>query len=76
MTIEVLIGTASAKAALDGIIPTQTGDDFLAFGKAYRDLTKAEYLKATSIAMERHRAFNWLCGLAPGNRWSETPTET
>jgi hypothetical protein len=76
MTIEKLIGTASAKAALDGVIPAQTGDDFPAFGKAYRDLTKAEYLKATSIAIERHRAFNWLCGLAPGNRWAETPTDT
>jgi hypothetical protein len=76
MTIEKLIRTASAKAALDGVIPAQTGDDFPAFGKAYRDLTRAEYLKATSIAMERHRAFNWLCGLAPGNRWAETPTDT
>jgi hypothetical protein len=76
MTIEKLIGTASAKAALDGVIPAQIGDDFPAFGKAYRDLSRAEYLKATSIAMERHRAFNWLCGLAPGNRWAETPTDT
>jgi hypothetical protein len=76
MTIEKLIGTASAKAALDGVVPAQIGDDFPAFGKAYRDLTRAEYLKATSIAIERHRAFNWLCGLAPGNRWAETPTDT
>jgi uncharacterized protein DUF4272 len=76
MTIEKLIGTASAKAALDGVIPAQTGDDFPAFGRAYRDLPRAEYIKATSIAMERHRAFNWLCGLAPGNHWAETPTDT
>lgn len=75
-TIEKLIRTTSAKAAMDGVIPGQTGDDFPAFGKAYRDLTRAEYLKATSIAMERHRAFNWLCGLAPGNRWAETPIDT
>lgn len=76
MTIEKIIGTASAKAALDGVIPAQIDDDFPAFGKAYRDITRAEYIKATFIAMERHRAFNWLCGLAPSNRWAETATET
>jgi hypothetical protein len=76
MTIEGVIGTASAKAAIDGLIPVQIDNDFPAFGKAYRDLTKAEYVKATFIATERHRAFNWLCGLAPGNRWAETPTDT
>jgi len=26
--------------------------------------------------MERHKALNWLCGFAPGNRWDETPTDT
>lgn len=76
MTIEKVIATASAKAAMDGEIPTPIGDDFPAFGKAYRHLTYEEYLRATSIAMERHRALNWLCGYARGNRWSETPTDT
>lgn len=51
-------------------------DDFLAFGKAFRDLTPAEHAIATSIARERHFALNWLCGHAPGNRWDETPTDT
>jgi len=76
MTIEKVIAMASAKAAKDGVIPTPIGDDFPAFGKAYRDLAQQEYSQATSIAVERHRALNWLCGLAPGNRWAETPTET
>ena len=76
MTIQKVIGMTSAKAATDGVIPSPIGDDFPAFGKAYRDLTQVEYSQATSIAMERHRALNWLCGLAPGNRWSETPTGT
>lgn len=75
-TIENVIAMASTKAATDGVMPSPIGDDFPAFGKAYRDLTQAEYSQATSIAMERHRALNWLCGLAPGNRWSETPTDT
>jgi hypothetical protein len=51
-------------------------DDFLAFGKAYRNLDASEYSIVTSIAKERHFALNWLCGYAPGNRWDETPTET
>jgi len=76
LTIEKVIGMASAKAATDGRIPSPIGDDFPVFGKAYRDLTHQEYSQVTSIALERHRALNWLCGFAPGNRWSETPTDT
>lgn len=75
-TIEKVIQVASTTAAADGVIPTTIGDDFPAWGKAYRDLTEEEYSHATSIAMERHRAFNWLCGHAPGNHWAETPTDT
>ena len=75
-TIEEIIRTAATRAAENGIIPAPIGDDFPAFGKAYRDLTHQEYSQATSIAMERHRAFNWLCGFAPDNRWEETPTDT
>jgi hypothetical protein len=67
---------ASAKAAEDGAFPAVIGDDFPAFGKPYRDLTREEFLGVTSIALERHRAFNWLCGFAPGNKWSQTPTDT
>jgi uncharacterized protein DUF4272 len=76
MTIEKVIRAASAKAADDGLIPSPIADDFPAFGKAYRDLAHAEYMQATSIAAERHRALNWLCGFAPENRWAETPTNT
>ena len=75
-TIEEIIKTAAIRAAENGAIPTPIGDDFPAFGKAYRDLTGEEYSQAASIAMERHRAFNWLSGLAPGNRWRDTPTDT
>jgi hypothetical protein len=51
-------------------------DDFLAFGKAYRDLGAEDYAIATSVARERHFALNWMCGHAPGNSWDETPTDT
>jgi hypothetical protein len=75
-TVEQLLRMTSSEAAKAGDIPTPIGEDFPAFGKPYRDLTREEFASATSIAQERHRAFNWLCGLAPGNRWSETPTDT
>ena len=48
--------------------------DFPAFGKAYRNLSEDEYEQATSIAMERHLALNWLCGY--DSDWDETPTDT
>ncbi len=67
----------SAKAAREektdiGLID----EDFALLGKAYRDLSDEEYAQVTSITMERHFAFTWLCGYAPGNRWDETPTDT
>lgn len=51
-------------------------EDFPALGKAYRDLTADEYQCVYSIVRERHFALNWLCGMAPGNRWDKTPLST
>jgi Domain of unknown function (DUF4272) len=51
-------------------------EDFVAIGKAYRDLTDEEWSSIRSITFERHFALNWLCGYAPDNRWDETPTGT
>jgi hypothetical protein len=75
-TIQEIIQMAAAKAAEDGALPAPIDGDFPAFGKPYRDLNAEEFSRATSIAMERHRAFNWLCGYAPDNRWADTPTDT
>jgi uncharacterized protein DUF4272 len=50
------------------------GKDFPAFGKPYRDLNDTELSMAQSIAMERHRALNWLCGFAAD--WDRVPTDT
>jgi len=67
----------SAKAAYkEGYLPEIMDEDFVFMGKPFRDLNQEEYQKATSIIMERHFALNWLYGLAPGNRWDETPTDT
>src|SRR5579871_4960160 len=49
--------------------------DFPAFGNPYWDISEEEYSIATSIAVERHQALNWICGRAPNNRWDETPTD-
>jgi len=76
LTIEKIVQMTAAKAAENGTFPAPIGGDFPAFGKPYRDLNAEEFSRATSIAMERHRAFNWLCGYAPGNSWAETPTDT
>jgi hypothetical protein len=76
LNLDQMLQVVSTKAAHDGLIPTPILGDFLAFGKPYRDQTPEEFSIATSIAIERHRAFNWLCGYAPGNHWAETPTNT
>jgi hypothetical protein len=76
MTIDRVLQITSGKAAEDGIFPAPIENDFPAFNKAYRDLSDEEYSLANSIALERHRAVNWLCGLAPENCWSKTPTDT
>ena len=66
-----------AKAAhKNGELPEIIGEDFVFLGKPFRSLPSEEYQMATSIIMERHHALNWLCGMAPSNRWDETPTGT
>jgi len=68
---------ASAEAAFNGgEAPAPLRGDFPAFGKPYCDLTPSEWTQAKSIAVERHRALNWVCGMAPDNRWEQTPTDT
>jgi hypothetical protein len=71
-----MLKMTSSKAAEAGDFEAPIDGDFPAFGKPYRDLTEAEFSVAMSIALERHRALNWLCGYAPGNRGRETPTDT
>lgn len=76
LTVRKLIQMVSSKAAEDGAFPGPLGDDFPAFEKPYRELTPEEFSQVTSIAMERHRALNWLCGYAPSNKWEDTPIDT
>jgi hypothetical protein len=73
-SLDEIVKTAARLAHDNGDIPRPIEGDFPAFGKAYRDLTEEEYSRATSIAMERHYALNWLCGYAED--WDEVPTDT
>jgi hypothetical protein len=67
----------SAKAGHQkGDLPEIMDEDFVFLGKPFRELAPDEYHMATSIIMERHFALNWLCGMAPGNKWDDTPTDT
>jgi uncharacterized protein DUF4272 len=75
-TLDGIARHAAKTAHEHGDIPQPVEGDFPFMGKAYRDLDRNEYSFATSLAMERHYALNWLCGSAPGNRWDETPTDT
>lgn len=76
MSLDEIVRVTSKFGREDGLFANSIDEDFPAFGKAYRDLSDEEWSQCTSIAMERHKAFNWLCGSAPGHRWEETPTDT
>jgi len=75
-TMAEIIKMASAKASEEGVFDSPIGEDFPTFGKPFREMTAAEFASVNSIAKERRKAFNWLCGYAPGNLWAETPTDT
>jgi hypothetical protein len=76
ITLDTIVAEAAAAAVADGLFPAAIDSDFPAYGKAYRDASPEEYALLVSIAVERHRAMNWLCGRARRNRWAETPTDT
>ena len=75
-SLDDVVRTTASVAYKQGDLPNILDEDFAAIGKAYRDLTDAEWCLVRSIAFERHFALNWLCGYAPDNRWDETPTDT
>ena len=59
-----------------GKLDESIDDDFVAKGKAYRALSNEEASELMSIATQRHKALNWLCGLALDLNWDEVPLET
>jgi hypothetical protein len=74
LTFAKIVSITADAAHKAGEIPAPVDGDFPLFGKAYGALTEDEYGIAHSIAMERHYAFNWLCGYAPD--WDSVRTDT
>ena len=62
------------RAHEQGLLPLPLRGDFPAFGTVYRELSPELRKEAESIAWERHRALNWLCGL--GRSWDDVPSDT
>ncbi len=76
LTIAQIIAMTASKAADKGDIGQPINGDFPALGKSYGELTSDEFAVMTSIAQERHKAFNWLCGRSKSGLWADTPTDT
>jgi hypothetical protein len=69
------ISTDSANRGYgEGLLPPPINDDFPVYGVGYRDVDERQQIELASIAQERHRALNWLCGY--GESWDNTPTGT
>lgn len=73
-SFDQLVAATAMRGHERGLLPLPLRGDFPAFGAAYRELLSDQHAEALSIAYERHRALNWLCGA--GKRWTETPTDT
>ena len=75
-TIEQIIERTATKGARSRRLPEPIARDFPAREKPYCELSSDEFATVTSIAQERHKAFNWLCGFSPTGRWADTRTDT
>jgi hypothetical protein len=73
-SFDQLVAATAMRGHEQGLLPRPLRGDFPAFGTVYRELTSEQRAEAESIAWERHRALNWLCGL--GSSWDEVPTDT
>jgi hypothetical protein len=73
-SFDQLIAATAMRAHEHGLLPRPLRGDFPAFGTVYRELSLEQRKEAESIAWERHRALNWLCGL--GVSWDDVPADT
>jgi hypothetical protein len=73
-SFDQLVAAAAMRGYEDGLLPAPMRGDFNAFGKVYRHLSAEQHSEATSIALERHHALAWLCGL--GDSWDSVPLDT
>ncbi|HEX4520138.1 MAG TPA: hypothetical protein VH063_11215 [Gaiellaceae bacterium] len=73
-SFEQLIAVAAMRGYERGLLPSPLRGDFPAHGTGYRELSTTQRTEVLSIAWERQRALEWLCGA--GKSWVETPTAT
>jgi hypothetical protein len=73
-SFDQLIAATAMHGFESGLLPAPHRGDFRAFDAAYRHLTPSQHTVMHSIALERHHALNWLCGL--GSTWDDVPTDT
>jgi hypothetical protein len=73
-SFDQLVAATAMRGHERGLLPRPLRGDFPAFGTVYRQLNADQHAEALSIAWERHRALNWLCGL--GADWDDVPTDT
>lgn len=73
-SFEQLIAATAMHGFESGLLPAPLRGDFRAFDAVYRNLTPSQHAVTHSIALERHHALNWLCGL--GTTWEDVPTDT
>jgi hypothetical protein len=75
-TLDGLVRVTARLLKSAGKLDETKDDDFVARGKAYRELGDEELSELLGIAAQRHKALNWLCGLAPRNDWIAVTTDT
>ena len=73
-SFDQLVAAAAMRGFEDGLLPAPMRGDFRAFDKFYRHLSPEQHGEAFAIALERHHALNWLCGL--GESWDDVPLDT
>ena len=73
-SVDQVVAATAMRGYEQGALPSPVRGDFPAFGKVYRQLSPVERAEAHSIALERHRALNWVCGLGDG--WNDVPLDT
>jgi Domain of unknown function (DUF4272) len=73
-SFDQLIAATAMHGFESGLLPAPLRGDFRAFDTVYRRLTSTQHAVTHSIALERHHALNWLCGL--GSTWEDVPTDT
>jgi hypothetical protein len=73
-SFDQLVAATAMRGFEQGLLPAPMRGDFRAYGKVYRHLSPEQHAEALSIALERHHALAWACGL--GKSWDDVPLDT